>query len=143
MTKNEFLKNDRKGKYIYQNARVDKIDVVADRIRGGYCVMVEFECDETQNGTFGYKPSTVSLRLNFGSIGEFLDVFAEYGNGIDSIKIFDKTYDSLSSIVGKYVRLCIYEVPDEEMHQLSDKYELVAVRNILANRESQTFLVDQ
>lgn len=143
MTKYEFLKNEKAGKYIYQNALVRNIDVVSDGIHGGFTSMVEFQCDETPKGEFNCKPYNIQVAIPFKRLGDFLEVFNEYNTERGKFDIVSKVHNSLSSIVGCYARLCIYEVPDDEMHQLSDKYELVAVRNIVFNRDSQTYVLDR
>ena len=58
----------------------------------------------------------------------------------DDSNVMATRWDS-SCFAGKYIRLCFYETPDEDMHELADKYQLVALKHIINDDEKMTMFL--
>lgn len=45
------------------------------------------------------------------------------------------------NFIKKYIRLCYYKTPEEDMHELADEYQLVAIKHIINDDESLTVML--
>lgn len=80
-----------------------------------YCFVIETKSSKT----------TTEIRLPIREIYKFVKIFN-----------FDEDFDAnnewdTNQLVGRYVRLCYYMTPENEMHQLSDELEFVGAKHII------------
>lgn len=76
-----------------------------------------------------------TIEIDFRNCWKLAKIFAQ-DNPLPNIVRYDT-----DDFIGKYIRLCFYKTPDEEMHELADLYQLVAIKHILKDDlESTTML---
>lgn len=112
MTEKEFNNALRKGFISFEN----------DKIKTATIKMYDYNrnnevCLET------LKNSEITFSLN--KLKQFTEIFHEEGQPVKNGRDFLCDYED------KYLRVIIYTVPEEEMHQLSDKYEVIGLMNIV------------
>lgn len=67
----------------------------------------------------------LEIRLSIRDVFEFMKIFR-----------FDKEFDinnewNTNQLINKYIRLCYYMTPENEMHQLADEMEFVGIKHIV------------
>lgn len=65
-----------------------------------------------------------TIEIDFRNCWQLAKIFAQ-DNPLPNVVRYDT-----NDFIGKYIRLCFYKTPDEEMHELADQYQLVAIKHI-------------
>ena len=112
MTEKEYKNAIKRGLISFSN---DKIKVASIRMYN-YCKNNEVYLSTLKDN---------QITFSIDKLRQFTEIFNEEN---DSVK---NGWDFLCDYEGKYLRVIIYTTPEEEMHQLSDKYEVVGLMNIV------------
>lgn len=80
-----------------------------------YCFVIETKSNKT----------STQIRLPIRDIYEFVKIF-NFDADFDAADEWDT-----NQLVNKYVRLCYYVTPENEMHQLANELEFVGVKHII------------
>lgn len=111
-TKVAFINAQRNGLIKMVNSQIKSVYLEGDA--SNYKFVIELQT--SRNSTM--------ISLPVSDIYEFIKIF-----------IFDEGFDidkwNNKQLIGKYVRLCYYMTPENEMHELADKLEFVGVKNII------------
>ena len=112
MTKKEFNNALKRDLIRYENDRIISTSMRSNRNTGSKQIVFT---------TTQYK----EIEFDIGKFDDFVDViYHDKSKGYNS-------YYYLYNVIDKYIRLIIYDTPDEEMHQLADEHEIVGVMNIV------------
>jgi len=112
MTKKEFTNSLKRNLIRYENDRIISTSLRLNRNRNSNDIIFS---------TTQYK----EISLDISKFEEFMNTIYH-----DKSSCYGSYY-YLYQIIDKYIRLIIYDTPDEEMHQLADKHEIVGVMNIV------------
>ena len=117
MTEKEYSKALAKNLIHFEN---DKIISASTRINNCDTNKIDITIETTQYRGIDFK---------IDKFKKFMDILFDDNNPFKQ-----ETYWYLYQAIDKYLRIIVYDTPDDEMHQLADEHEIVGIKNIITDK---------